>query len=197
MMTVIWAGMILISIAYALISGRTQFLTQGIFDGAAQAIELSMTMLGVMCFWNGIMTVALRSGAVDLLSKPLRPAMRFLFNTVEDPVSKEAICMNMTANLIGLGNAATPFGLKAMKELSRLNQQSHTASDAMITFVVINTASLQLVPTGLAMLRSQYGSQAPMEILPCVWISSACALVVGIAVAKIFSRGTRKDRARV
>lgn len=197
MMTVVWAGMILISIAYALISGRTQFLTQGIFDGAAKAIELSATMLGVMCFWNGIMTVALRSGVVNLLSKLLRPVMRFLFKKVDEPVAKEAICMNMTANLIGLGNAATPFGLKAMKELSKLNGHSQTASDAMITFVVINTASLQLVPTGLAMLRSQYGSQTPMEILPCVWISSACALAVGIVISKVFSRDKRKDRVRV
>ena len=197
MMTVIWSGIILISTAYALISGRTQLLTQGIFDGAAKAIELSVTMMGVMCFWNGIMTVALRSGVVNLFSGLLRPAMRFLFKRVDEPEAKEAICMNMTANLIGLGNAATPFGLKAMKELSRLNGHSRTASDAMITFVVINTASLQLVPTGLAMLRSQYGSQAPMEILPCVWISSACALAVGIAISKSFSRDKRKGCARV
>lgn len=198
MMNWVWSGMILVSIGYAFVSGNTAALTQGIFAGARQAVELTLTMLGVICFWNGIMTVANRSGAVEWLSRLLRPVIRFLFPGVPDrSAAQEAICMNMTANLIGLGNAATPFGLKAMRELSDLSGTPRYATDEMITFVVINTASLQLIPTGLAMLRSQYGSAAPMEILPCVWLSSAAAMIVAVSLAKLGSLRRRPLLPRV
>lgn len=198
MMNWVWSGMILVSIGYAFVSGNTASLTQGVFAGARQAVELTLTMLGVVCFWNGIMTVADRSGAVEWLSRLLRPVIRLLFpNVPERSAAQEAICMNMTANLIGLGNAATPFGLKAMRELSDLSGSPRRATDEMITFVVINTASLQLIPTGLAMLRSQYGSAAPMEILPCVWMSSAAAMIVAVSLAKLGARHAHPLAARV
>lgn len=136
------------------------------------------------------MEIASRAGLTDLISKFFSPILKLLFRDV--PRNSDAmryISLNMSANLLGLGNAATPFGLAAMRELQKLNDKKDTASDSMLLFVVMNTASLQLFPTTIAAYRATYGSEKPFDILPCVWIASVAALTVGIGVAKIFCMG--------
>lgn len=192
-MNYIWAGMMGLSLVFALVTGRVPQLSQAVLEGATDAVSLLVSILGIMCFWQGMMEIASRAGLTDLLSKAFSPVLRLLFRDV--PKNSQAmryISLNISANLLGLGNAATPFGLAAMKELQKINPYKDTASDSMLLFVVMNTASLQLFPTTIAAYRSTYGSEKPFDILPCVWVASVAALTVGIAVAKIFCMGGKK-----
>ena len=135
-------------------------------------------------FWSGIMNIAIDSGFTSLMAKIFSPILRRLFPKLDrNGEAFQSITMNVSANLLGLGNTATPFGLKAMEQLHTLNNKSDEASNEMVIFVVINTASLQLLPTTLASLRQAYGSSAPFEIIVPVWISSACALFVALIIA--------------
>ena len=184
----IWAGLILLSLICAAVTGRMPQLSASVMSGAAGAVELVIGMLGMMCAWTGLMKIADAGGITLMLSKLLNPVMCRLFPSCKkgSPAAK-AICMNVTANLLGLGNAATPLGIAAMKEMSKLNP-TQTADNSMVMFVVINSASIQLIPTFMATLRAKYGSPAPFDILPAVWLTSACALVAGIIVAKLLER---------
>jgi len=181
----IWAGLILLSGFCAVVTGRVPQLSAAVMSGAAGAIELVITMMGMMCAWTGLMKIADSGGITLILSKLLDPLMRRLFPAFRkgSPAAK-AVCMNITANLLGLGNAATPMGIAAMKELAKLNP-TQTADNSMVMFVVINCASIQLIPTFMGTLRAKYGSPAPFDILPAVWLTSVCALAAGIAVAKL------------
>ncbi len=193
MMNYIWPAMMFISLVFAIFTGRVQELSTAVLEGAGDAVELLISILGIMCFWQGMMEIATRSGLTDLLAKFFSPVLRLLFRDVpKDSNAMRYISLNISANLLGLGNAATPFGLKAMEELQKVNPHKDTASDSMLLFVVMNTASLQLFPTTLAAYRSTYGSRNPFDILPCVWVASIAALTVGITIAKLFS--PRQDR---
>ncbi|MCY1714754.1 nucleoside recognition domain-containing protein [Caproiciproducens galactitolivorans] len=181
----IWAGLIIISVICAAVTGRMPQLSAAVMSGAAGAVELVIAMMGMMCAWTGLMKIADEGGITRILSKLLRPVMRRLFPACkEDSPATKAICMNITANLLGLGNAATPMGIAAMKEMAKLNP-TQTADNSMAMFVVINAASIQLIPTFMGTLRAKYGSPAPFDILPAVWLTSICALVVGITMAKL------------
>ncbi len=184
MLNYIWSAIVIVSIICSVVCGNTHELSNAVIDSGAAAIELIMTMAGVMCLWSGIMKIAEQSGFTSIIARLFTPLLRLLFPNL-DPRGETfgSITMNISANLLGLGNTATPFGLKAMQGLNRINVQSKTASDEMIVFVVMNTASLQLLPTMLGTLRQTYGSKAPFEIMPCVWISSACALAAALAIA--------------
>lgn len=184
MLNYIWSAIVIVSIICSVVCGNTHELSNAVIDSGAAAIELIMTMAGVMCLWSGIMKIAEQSGFTSIIARLFTPLLRLLFPNL-DPCGETfgSITMNISANLLGLGNTATPFGLKAMQGLNRINGQSKTASDEMIVFVVMNTASLQLLPTMLGTLRQTYGSKAPFEIMPCVWISSACALAAALAIA--------------
>lgn len=187
MMNYIFAGIILISLVCAIITGKTENLSEAIVNGASESVKLLMTMAGMLTLWSGIMEIADKGGLTKLLCKILSPLLKLLFKNVEkDSKALKYISMNVSANLLGIGNAATPFGIQAVKELKRLNHDSDTASDDMVVFVVMNTASIQLIPTMVAALRQNYGSAHPFSILPCVWISSACALTTGLFIAKFF-----------
>lgn len=181
----IWAGLILLSLICAAVTGRMPQLSASVMTGAAGAVELVIAMLGMMCAWTGLMKIADEGGITQILSKLLNPLMRRLFPACKkgSPASK-AICMNITANLLGLGNAATPMGIAAMKEMAKLNP-TQTADNSMVMFVVINSASIQLIPTVMGALRAKYGSPSPFDILPAVWLTSVCALIVGIITAKL------------
>ncbi len=184
----IWAGLILLSLICAAVTGRMPQLSAAVMSGAAGAVELVLAMLGMMCAWTGLMKIADAGGITMILSKLLNPMMRRLFPSCKkgSPADK-AICMNITANLLGLGNAATPMGIAAMKEMAKLNP-TQTADNSMVMFVVINSASIQLIPTFMGTLRAKFGSPAPFDILPAVWLTSACALAAGIAAAKLLER---------
>ena len=192
-MNFIWAFIILISIICAAVTGRMEHLSNSILCGASDAVNLVISTLGMMCLWTGLMKIAEESGITLFLSKLFSPVLKYLFPEYkkDSPVIK-AICMNITANLLGLGNAATPFGINAMKEMQKLNNHSTTANNSMVMFVVINTASLQLIPTFLTVIRQKYNSQNPLDILPAMWTTAIVSLFVGIIAAKFFERAYKK-----
>lgn len=184
----------LISVVCAAITGRMQQLSDAILSGAGDAIELVISMLGMMCLWTGLMKIADRGGITTLLSRLFSPLLKRLFPEYkpQSPAGK-AICMNITANLLGLGNAATPMGIAAMKEMQKENPCPDTANNSMAMFVVINTASLQLIPTTVAILRARYGSATPFDVVPAIWLTSIVALLVGIVIAKVLEKRKRRN----
>lgn len=186
MLNKVWAAMIAVSVFCACATGRMQQLSEAVLAGAGNAVQLILGMMGMMCAWTGLMKIADAGGLTAILSHVLGPVLRRLFPAYppESPAAK-AICMNITANLLGLGNAATPMGLAAMKEMAAQNNGSKVANNSMAMFVVLNTASLQLIPTFMGTLRAQYGSTTPFDILPAVWVVSAIALAAGLLAAKL------------
>jgi spore maturation protein A len=195
MMRWVFGGLLLISIVAALLSGNSKALSDAVLAESAAAVTLCISLIGMICLWSGLMRVAQESGLTTLLSKALSPIMKFLFKGI-DPNGKamQMILLNLTANLLGLANASTPFGLEAMKALREEEQTGDTASDNMIVFVVMNTASLQIIPATIAALRQKHGSQSPMEILPLVWVVSFVSVTVAVTVAKTFAAARKKKK---
>lgn len=188
MLNYIWFGMLVIGFVLGVINGRIEIVTKAAIDSAQIAIELCIGLLGVMCLWTGLMNIAEKSGLVGGIAKLVRPVMRHLFPGVpKDHPAVGAIVMNLVANLFGLGNAATPLGIKAMSELQKLNPQKDTATNAMSMFLVLNTSAIQLVPATIIALRSAAGSQNPSEIIGTIWVASICATIAGIITVKMFS----------
>lgn len=184
MLNYVWSFIVVLSVICSIILGNSNDLSTAFIDSAASAIELIITLAGVICLWSGIMRIASKSGLTEIFAKLFSPLLNPLFPRLDKKGEAfKCITMNLTANLLGLGNTATPLGLKAMGELQKLNDHGTTASDEMVIFVVMNTASLQLLPTMLATLRQSYGSTAPFEIIAPVWISSGCALAVALIIA--------------
>ena len=191
MMNYIWSGIFAVSILFGILNGRMTEVANALLQGGNEAIQLVLSLLGTMCLWNGLMKIAEQSGLTDLLAKIMRPAIDLIMPGLKrNGAAIKAVCMNVTANLLGLGNAATPLGLTAMKELQIEENTGKTASNNMVTFVVLNTASIQLIPTTAGMLRAKHGSLHPLDLLPAVWLASIIALIVGLAVSKFV--GNRK-----
>ena len=186
-MSVLWVGMILAAILCGLFTGRTEAVASAAVTGAADAVRLCISMAGLLCLWMGVMEVMDRSGLSGKLAKALRPILRRLFPAFAgDEAVMAAVSANLSANLLGLGNAATPLGLEASRLMAR-----HTpgvASDGLCMFVVCNTASIQLLPTTIASLRAAAGSQTPFDILPATWLASALSVLAGVTAAKLFAR---------
>ena len=184
----IWAGMILFSIIVSFFTGRGEAVAAAATAGAQGAVMLSLELIGIVALWNGLMNIANASGLIGKLSKVLRPVYRLCFPHIS-PESKagQNILLNVTANVLGLGNAATPFGLKAMQELGR--DAKGTATNEMVLFLVLNTASIQLIPTTVISMRAAAGSAAPSDIIVPVWIVSVVALSAGLLAARLFQRG--------
>ncbi len=192
MLSYIFVFMIVISVLCSMIFKGTHELSQSMLDGASEAVELLIMMSGMMCLWSGVMEVARKAQLTDKLAKVFSPVLKKLFPDIKkDSKAFQYICMNVSANLLGLSNAATPFGISAMKELKK-DLLSDEASDSMVTFVVMNTASIQLIPTNVATLRSVLGSQSPFDIIFCVWVTSVIALAVGLTVSKLCCKYGRK-----
>lgn len=178
---------VLISMIFGLLEGKLPEVSAAAMEEPLHAVELSIKLLGSLCFWSGILETARQSGVVDLLCRILKPFLGIIFPRLKgEEKALGAISMNVAANLLGLGNAATPLGIAAMKELQKLSGFSFAATKEMVCFVVMNTASLQLLPTTVATLRLESGAERPFDILPAVWFVSACSLVTGIAAAKLF-----------
>lgn len=188
MMNYIWAGLIVLSVIVSLFTGKISETATEAMNSAKTAVETVLSILGVMCFWMGLMRIAEESGLIGKFSKVMKPLISRLFKGVKREDTKEAILMNITANIFGIGNAATPFGLKAMEKMSEENGGKRTATNDMCLFVVLNTASIQLIPSTLLALRASYSSKDPYIILPAVWITSIVAAVMGIAAAKLFEK---------
>nr|WP_316625824.1 nucleoside recognition domain-containing protein [uncultured Ruminococcus sp.] len=189
MLNVIWSLLVIASVVCSFLFGKSENLSAAMVDSGADAVELLLTLAGILTLWSGIMKIAEKSGLTTLLARLSAPLLRLLFPALDkDGEAFGFITMNLTANLLGLGNTATPLGLRAMAELDRLNGHGDTASDEMVIFVVMNTASLQLLPTMLGSLRQSSGSTAPFEILVPVWLSSASALTVALSIAIILNK---------
>lgn len=162
MLNIVWPIFIIISFIYAIFSGNLEELNSGIFESTSSAIELSISLLGTMCLWSGIMQIASKANVVEKLTQIIKPIINFLFPELKNNEEiKKEISMNMVANILGLGNAATPLGLKAMQSMQSQNEDKDTLTDSMMMFIVINTASIQLIPTTVIAIRNSLGSKEP------------------------------------
>ena len=187
MLNIVWPIFIILSFIYAIFSGNIDDLNSSIFSSAEEAINLCISLLGTVCLWNGIMQVASTTTLISKLSSLLKPIMKFLFPDIkEDSKIFEEISMNVIANILGLGNAATPLGLRAMKSMQEENLDKKVLTDSMATFIVLNTASIQIIPTTVIAIRSSLGSTNPTGIIFPVWIATICAAIAGITATKIF-----------
>ncbi len=188
MLNYIWFGMLVIGFVYGIFNGRINEVNQAVVDSAGNAVKLGIGLLGVMCLWSGIMGIMEKSGILALITRLARPLLAVIFPDIRKKgKALGAIMMNLAANFLGLGNAATPLGLKAMEELQKLNPDKETATDSMCMFLVLNTAAIQLIPVTVIAIRAQAGSSDPAEIISAVWIASVCATISGIIAAKLFS----------
>ena len=189
MMSWLFTGMLVLSLLFGILNGRMEQVSISAVNECSNAVTLAIQLAGVMCLWSGLMRIAEVSDLTGKLSRLFRPVMKLLFwHLPADSKAAKASIMNLTANLLGLGNAATPLGIAAMKELEKISPRKGIASNEMALLVVLNTASLQLIPTTTAALRLAAGSAAPMEILPAVWLASSMSILSGILAAKFFSR---------
>lgn len=195
MLNIIWPAFILISFIYGILRGNVEAVNQSIFESAANAVELSITFFGTICLWNGIMKIAQETTFVTKLTKLLKPIIQFLFpESKNNEKVKEEISMNIIANILGLGNAATPLGLKAMKTLQKENPEKDTISNSMAMFIVINTASLQLIPTTVIAIRASLKSSNPTQIIFPVWGATIAAAVAAITATKLFIAIDKKNK---
>ncbi len=186
-MAAIWTGMVVISILCALATGRGAAVGAAALEGAGAAVELCLSMAGVLCLWMGVMEIMKRSGLSAGLSRLLRPLLRRLYpEFARDRGVMDSISANVSANLLGLGNAATPLGIQAARQMSR--RTPGVASDALCMLVVCNTASIQLIPTTVAGVRLAAGCETPFDILPAVWLASALSVCAGILAARLLAR---------
>lgn len=201
MLNYLWGFMIVLGVTIGVISGNIGEVSKATINSSKEAVALCVTMLGIMSMWTGIMQVAKKCGLVAAFTKALRPVIRFLFPDIpKDHIVNEHIASNMIANILGLGWAATPMGLMAMKELKTLNHNSEVASCDMCTLLIINISSLQLIPVNVIAFRSQYGSANPAEILAAGLIATICSTCMGVTFSvlarKSFSGKTSKGNRR-
>ncbi len=189
----LWAGMICLAVLTAALGGNIGAVTPSIFAAAEQGVKVAFGLISIMTFWLGMMKLIESSGIIDLIKKLLRPLAQFLFPAIpRDHPAMSAILMNMSANVLGLGSAATPFGIKAMEELQRINPHQDTASNEMCTFLALNTSSLTLLPTTVIALRAAAGSLNPAEIVGTTMIATLCSTAVAVIADRLFRR--RRER---
>ena len=194
MLNIVWPFFIIISFSFAILSGNFENLNSSIFEGANDAVTLSINLLGSLCLWSGIMQIASDSSLVKKLSKLLSPILNFLFpSLITNNKIKKEISMNIIANILGLGNASTPLGLKAMESMQKENPKKDTLSNPMMMFIVINTASIQLIPITVIAIRNSLNSQNPTSIIFPTWIATILAGISGIFVTKLLIKFTNKE----
>ena len=193
MVNVIWAVLIFIAIIYSLLSGQIDTINNGILTHATTGVNLILEMMPLIVLWTGIMKIAEKSGLLEVFSRALNPVLRRLFPSL--PKTHKAlgyIASNIGANMLGLGSAATPFGLKAMDELQKDNPKKDTATEAMITFLVLNTGGVTLIPTTVIALRIMHGSINPTEIIITSILATAVSSISGLLLDYFIRRRNRK-----
>ena len=196
-MDLLWAGMLIGGMIYAAFSGNLEAVTEAILSSAKEAVQLGIGMAGVLAFWTGLMEIAQDCGLVDRLTRSIRPVIRFLFPDIPDGHrAQEYISLNMIANMLGLGGAATPAGLEAMKALEQIEEERRngrgagrkrprgTASNEMCTFLILNISSLQLIPVNMIAWRSQYGSSNPETVVGPALLATACSTLTAVIYCK-------------
>lgn len=193
LLSVIFSVLMIISVISAFITGRLDELSEAVLNEPVNAVELCIYLCGGMCFWGGIMRVAEKSGITEGLTKLFSVLLGGLFKGLDkNGRAFRAICMNITANMLGLGNAATPLGIEAMKAIAEEEKAEGTATPSMVIFTVMNTASVTLIPSTALSMRMKYGSESPLEIVIPVWITSAAALAVSLTAAVLPYIGSRQ-----
>jgi spore maturation protein A len=186
MLNYIWFGLMAIALIVAAFNGTIEGVTKGALDSAKTAVEISIGLVGVMALWLGVMKIAERAGLVTLLARMISPITRRLFPEVPaDHPAVGAMMMNIAATMLGLNNAATPLGIKAMEELQTLNREKETASDAMVLFMAINTAGIQFIPTTIIALLATAGSKNPTAIIGSTLLATTIGTIGGILAAKL------------
>lgn len=184
-MSWIWTGITGISIFCAFLTGQGHSLAGACLQGAQSGLQLALSIGGSLCLWSGVSNLLDKTGVTAILSRRLMPILRLLFpSTRQDPVLSQALCGNICANFLGLGNAATPMGIRAAKRMNR----DGTATDELCRLIVLNSASIQLIPTNVAAIRSGLGCESPFDILPAVWITSLFSAGLGIAAVWLLGR---------
>ena len=187
MLNIIWPIFILLSFAFAIANGTIDKVNESIFESAENTVQLTITFFGTICLWNGIMKIAQKTSIIESLTKLLRPLINFLFPEYKkNEEMKQQISMNVIANILGLGNAATPMGLKVMRSMQEDNMKKDTITNSMAMFIVINTASLQIIPTTVIAIRSSLSSNNPTNIILPVLSSTLAAFVAVVIATKIF-----------
>ena len=182
-----WTGMVVLSVAYGLLNGTIGAVGSAAMEGAAAAVQLCLSMAGVMCLWSGVMSIMKACGLMEGLSRAFRPVLsRLLPRASRDPDTLAALSGNLSANLLGLGNAATPLGVQAARRMAA--GCGGRATDELCLLVVLNTASVQLLPTTVAGVRSALGAGSAFDILPAVWLASALSVTAGLLAAKLLAR---------
>lgn len=185
MINYIFASFFILGILYSFFTGTN--ISSEMLTASSKSIELIFTIIPVMCLWLGIMSIAKKSGLLDKLAKLLTPVLKFIFPEIpKDSPAFSYISINIIMNMLGVGNAATPFGLKAMKELQELNQNKDTASRSMITFIVLNTAAVTIIPTTIISLRVLNRSVNPMDIVPYIIITSTLSCIIGLILDRLY-----------
>lgn len=187
-----------LSLVFAAAGGHMGEMSDAILARSGEAVELVISLCGVICFWSGLMRVAQRAGLVEKLARLLSPLVGFLFKGIKrGGKAAQLITLNLAANVLGLGNASTPLGIAAMKAIAEESAEfDGIATDDMIMLAVLNTASLQIIPATAAALRAANGAEKPFEILPCVWIVSVYSAVVVVTVTKLLCAVSHKRRKR-
>jgi spore maturation protein A len=190
-MTVVWTGMVVLSLIFGAATGRIDAVTSAALEGAGSAVTLCISTAGVMCLWTGVMEIMKRSSLSEKLAHLFRPLLRRLLpNACQDSETMAAVSANVSANLLGLGNAATPLGIRAAERMAR--GCNGVASDELCLLVVLNTASIQLIPATVAGIRSAAGARSPFDILPAVWVTSILSVSAGLLTARLLSRIGRR-----
>lgn len=189
MLNKIWPAFLIISFIYAILNGNIEEFNNSIFTSCAQTVDLILKLFGTMCLWNGLMKIVQETSLMKKLTKIISPLMKILFPKMkkEDKEYKE-ITINIIANLLGIGNAATPLGLKAMQTMQEKNLQKDRITDSMAMFIVLNTASIQLIPSTVIAVRASLGSVNPSQIIVPVWIATIAADVAGIIASKMLMK---------
>ncbi len=186
MLNLIWPIMLVISIIYSILIGNVDSINNAIFESTKKTVELTLTLLGTICLWNGIVEIAGKTKLMNILTKMLSPLVKFLFpESKNDKKIKNDISMNIVANMLGIGNAATPLGLRVMQGMQNKNKDKNRLTDDMATFIILNTSSIQIIPTTVIAIRMSLGSSEPTKIIFAVWFSTICAAIVGITVTKL------------
>lgn len=187
MLNLIWPIMIILSFFYAVVFGDVNSINSSIFESTKKTVELTLTLFGTICLWNGIVEIASETKLMNFLIKIISPLINFLFpENKKNKEIKKDISMNIAANMMGIGNAATPLGIKAMKRMQKNNEDKSKLTDDMATFILLNTASIQIIPTTVIAIRMSLGSTEPTKIIFAVWFSTICAAIVGISFTKLF-----------
>lgn len=191
LLSYVWFIMVILSIFCSILTGRTAQTGSAALIGAQNGVTLALSLCGSLCLWSGFAKLTEKSGLARRFSALLRPLLSRLFpEASRDPSALQDLCGNLTANFLGLGNAATPMGISAVRRMHALSGKPD-ASDEMCRLIVLNTASIQLIPSTVGAVRASLGSARPFDILPAVWLTSACSVTAGLLAARLFSRWWR------